>query len=232
MYLIKALLVALFYNNLLIMPIQIAIAEDNLFLLQSIKEKLSFFEDLNCCWTAIHGAQLLEFLESKERPDLILMDIEMPVKDGIATTALVRQRYPTMNIIMLTVVDSHDHIFRAIQAGANGYLLKEVSPPELHKSIVDTLAGGAAMTPSIAQKALQLLRNPNLPPKKTIEVQLTKREIEILQHLSQGSSSRQIAEQLHRSPKTVRNHIEHIYKKLQVHSKLEAVQKARDNFML
>lgn len=214
------------------MSIKIAIAEDNLFLLQTIKEKLSFFADLEVCWTAIHGEQLLDFLATKELPDLILMDIEMPVKNGIATTAAVRKTHPTLKIVMLTVMDNHEHIFQAIQAGANGYLLKEVSPPELHKSILDTLAGGAAMTPSIAQKALQLLRNPTLQPQTTLEVQLTKREIEILQHLSQGATSRQIAEQLFRSQKTIRNHIENIYKKLQVHSKLEAVQKAKDNFIL
>lgn len=214
------------------MSIKIAIAEDNLFLLQSIKEKLSFFPDLEICWTAIHGEQLLEFLASKELPDLILMDIEMPIKNGIATTAAVRKTHPALKIVMLTVMDNHEHIFQAIQAGANGYLLKEVAPPELHKSILDTLAGGAAMTPSIAQKALQLLRHPNLQPQQTLEVELTKREIEILQYLSQGATSRQIAEQLFRSQKTIRNHIENIYKKLQVHSKLEAVQKAKDNFIL
>jgi DNA-binding NarL/FixJ family response regulator len=216
------------------MPIQIAIAEDNIFLLQNIKEKLSFFDDLQVAKFATNGKELMDKLEQDFNIDLILMDIEMPVLNGIETTANIKKKHPQIKIIMLTVLDDYDSIFKAIQAGANGYLLKEINAADLHKSILETMAGGAAMTPTIAQKALQLLRTPNLQKVNLSqeEIKLTKREIEILEQLSHGLSNTKIAANLNRSPKTVRNHIEHIYKKLQVHSKLEAVQKAKNNFII
>lgn len=216
------------------MPIQIAIAEDNIFLLQNIKEKLSFFDDLQVVTIATNGKELMDKLEGNFHLDLILMDIEMPIMNGIEATANVKKKYPQIKIVMLTVLDDYDSIFKAIQAGANGYLLKEINASDLHKSILETIDGGAAMTPVIAQKALQLLRNPNLKKANfnQEEIKLTKREIEILEQLSHGLSNTKIATNLNRSPKTVRNHIERIYKKLQVHSKLEAVQKARNNFII
>jgi DNA-binding NarL/FixJ family response regulator len=216
------------------MPTKIALAEDNIFLLQSIKEKLSFFDDLQLVQFATNGKELMDKLEQDFSIDVILMDIEMPIMNGIEATANIKKKYPQIKIIMLTVLDDYDSIFKAIQAGANGYLLKEINAGDLHKSILETIAGGAAMTPIIAQKALQLLRMPNLQKVNLNqeEIKLTKREIEILEQLSHGLSNTKIAANLNRSPKTVRNHIEHIYKKLQVHSKLEAVQKAKNNFII
>ena len=216
------------------MPIKIAIAEDNVFLLQNIKEKLSFFDNLQAVTFATNGKELMDKLEQDFNLDLILMDIEMPMMNGIDATANIKKKYPQIKIIMLTVFDDYDSIFKAIQAGANGYLLKEINASDLHKSILETIDGGAAMTPVIAQKALQLLRNPNLQQANLnpVEIKLTKRESEILEQLSHGLSNTKIAANLNRSPKTVRNHIEHIYKKLQVHSKLEAVQKAKNNFII
>lgn len=219
------------------MPITIAIAEDNPFLMRAIRDKLDIYTDLELALVATNGQELLDQLAQLQHlPDLILMDIEMPKLDGISATAAIKHQYPSIKVVMLTVIDNHDNILRAIQAGANGYLLKEVRPSELHQSIHQTMDGGAAMTPAIALKALQLLRQappPTAPdaPEAT-EVQLTKRELEILQHLSQGKTSTQIAEQLFRSPKTIRNHIENIYKKLQAHSKVEAIEEARKRFLL
>jgi DNA-binding NarL/FixJ family response regulator len=216
------------------MSIKIAIAEDNIFLLQSIKEKLSFFDDLELVQFATNGKELIDKLEQNFNLDLILMDIEMPMMNGIEATANIKKKHPQIKIIMITVLDDYDSIFQAIQAGANGYLLKEINAGDLHKSILETIAGGAAMTPIIAQKALQLLRMPNLQKASLNqeEIKLTKREVEVLEQLSHGLSNTKIAANLNRSPKTVRNHIEHIYKKLQVHSKLEAVQKAKNNFII
>ena len=217
------------------MAISIAIAEDNPFLLRAIRDKLDLYPEFEVVLVAQHGQDLLDQLEQQaHQPDLILMDIEMPTLDGILATVAVKQRYPSIKVVMLTVIDNHDNILRAIQAGANGYLLKEVRPPELQQSILDTLDGGAAMTPAVALKALQLLRQtpPPKAPADQPEVHLTKRELEVLQHLSQGKTSTQIAEQLFRSPKTIRNHIEHIYQKLQAHSRVEAIEAARKRFLL
>ena len=142
------------------MNIKIAIADDNRFLINTVKEKLSFFDDLNLKISAFNGSDLLVKLENNHNLDLILMDIEMPVLNGIETTEIVKQKYPHIKIIMLTVFDNDENIFKAIKAGADGYLLKEIKAKDLHEGILETLNGGAAMNPSIALKTLKLLRNP------------------------------------------------------------------------
>lgn len=211
------------------MSIKIAVVDDNTFLLHSIKEKLSFFDTIDIKHISLNGSELLTKLEENHNLDVILMDIEMPVLNGIETTQVVKQKYPHIKIIMLTVFDNDENIFNAIKAGADGYLLKEVNPEQLHNGIVETLNGGAAMNPSIALKTLKLLRNPididN--PRDKEDISLTTREVGVLEQLSKGLSYTAIADNLFLSPSTVRKHIENIYKKLQVHSKLEAVQKAK-----
>ncbi|WP_370227738.1 response regulator [Mesoflavibacter sp.] len=212
---------------------KIAIIDDNSFLISSIKEKLSFFEEIQVKYTANNGADLLEKLDKDHNLDALLMDIEMPVLNGIETTLAVKQKYPQIKIIMLTVFDNDENIFNAIKAGADGYLLKDVNPHELFNGIVDTLNGGAAMNPSIALKTLKLLRNPvDFKDVSKEDINLTNREVEVLEQLSKGLSYKVIADNLFLSPSTVRKHIENIYSKLQVHSKLEAVQKARRNNLI
>ncbi|WP_271424051.1 response regulator [Aequorivita sinensis] len=211
--------------------LKLAIVDDNSFLIHAIKEKLSFFEDVSVKHTSLNGSELLTKLQENHNLDLILMDIEMPVLNGIETTQIVKQKYPHIKIIMLTAFDNDEHIFNAIKAGADGYLLKEINPKDLYEGIFETLNGGAAMTPSIAMKTLKLLRNPidiqNLRDKE--QISLSAREVEVLDQLSKGLTYTVIAEHLFLSPSTVRKHIENIYKKLQVHSKIEAVQKARNH---
>ena len=216
------------------MKIKIAIVDDNSFLITSVNEKLSFFEDLDFKFSALNGSDLLVKLESSHNIDLILMDIEMPVLNGIEATEIVKQKYPHIKIIMLTVFDNDENIFNAIKAGADGYLLKDVNAKDLHDGIVETLNGGAAMNPSIAMKTLKLLRNPlNIENESDKEdIKLTPREVEVLEQLSKGLSYNLIAENLILSTGTVRKHIENIYKKLQVHNKLEAVQKAKRNNLI
>jgi DNA-binding NarL/FixJ family response regulator len=215
------------------MAIKIVIVDDNSFLIKAIAEKLSFFEDISVKFTALNGKDLLMKLESNTLVDLILMDIEMPEMNGIEATFQVKQKYPQIKIIMLTVFDNDENIFNAIKAGADGYLLKEVNPDELHQGIIETLNGGAAMNPSIALKTLKLLRNPiNFETTEQEDIKLTSREIEVLEQLSKGLNYNQIADNLILSPSTVRKHIENIYTKLQVHNKLEAIEKARNNNLI
>ncbi|PWK17569.1 response regulator [Xanthomarina spongicola] len=216
------------------MNIKIAIVDDNSFLITAVKEKLSFFDDLNLKFSAINGSDLLIKLEDNHNLDLILMDIEMPVLNGIETTEIIKQKYPHIKIIMLTVFDNDENIFNSIKAGADGYLLKEINAQDLHDGILETLNGGAAMNPSIALKTLKLLRNPlNIENKQEQEdIKLTTREIEVLEHLSKGLSYNAIAQNLILSTGTVRKHIENIYNKLQVHNKIEALQKAKKNNLI
>lgn len=211
------------------MKIHTAIIDDNNFLIKSVKEKLSFFDDILVSFTANDGWQCMDKLDADRNTNVILMDIEMPKLNGIETTAKVKQKYPQIKIIVLTVFDDDENIFNAIQAGADGYLLKDTTAQALYDAIIQTLEGGAVMTPSIATKTLNLLRAPfDLDAGGTEETtQLSSREIDVLVQLSTGLPYTSIAENLFISPSTVRRHIENIYKKLQVHSKTEAIALAK-----
>lgn len=217
------------------MNLRLALVDDNHFLIKVIEEKLSFFDNLTLKFSASNGKDLLNKLQNNPQIDLILMDIEMPVMNGIEATTMVKKLYPQIKIIMLTVFDNDENIFNSIKAGADGYLLKESDMDSLHRGILETMNGGAAMNPSIAMKALNLLRNPIQITTKNIneeEINLSNREVEVLEQLSRGLSYSVIAENLFISPGTVRKHIENIYKKLQVHNKLEAIQKAERNRLI
>lgn len=208
------------------MNIRIALAEDNGFLARSITEKLSYMDGVELRFHAENGKIMLEKLETETHPDVILMDIEMPEMNGIAATAEIKQKYPHIKIIMLTVFDDEENIFNAILAGADGYLLKDEPLPKLEEGIKMILEGGAPMSATIAARTLKLMRNPIQPQTQNEDFGLTKRESEILEQLVTGLNYQQIAENLIISPKTVRKHIENIYGKLQVHNKAEAIQKA------
>ena len=214
--------------------IRIAIVDDNTFLQKTIQDKLSFFADVEVRMKAIHGQDIIEKLEKNHNLDLILMDIEMPKMNGIEATAIIKSKFPQIKIIMLTVFDNDENIFKAIKAGADGYFLKEVNPQELYNGIQETLSGGAGMTPSIALKTLKLLREPLVFDDSIVkeEISLTSREIEVLEQLSKGLKYNAIAENLFLSPGTIRKHVENIYTKLQVHNKLEAIQKAKNNKLI
>jgi DNA-binding NarL/FixJ family response regulator len=217
------------------MNLKICIAEDNYFLVKTIKEKLSFFDDISIKFHANNGAELIGKLEENHNIDVVLMDIQMPIMNGIKATEIVKNKYPQIKVIMLTVVDDDNCVFKAIKAGANGYLLKEINAENLYQSIIEVTEGGAPMTPSIALKTLNLLRNPsalNSESEAVNNIKLTKRETEILLQLSKGLNYNNISENLIISPSTVRKHIENIYKKLQVHSKMEAVNKAKKNNLI
>ena len=213
--------------------IRIAVAEDNHFLAKSIIEKIALFEELHFKFLGTNGAELIGKLAEDSNIDIILMDIQMPEMDGIRATELIKQKHPQIKIVMLTVFDDDENIYNAIKAGANGYLLKDIDPESLVKGIKEVMEGGASMTPSIALKALNLLRNPvKLEAEVKEEIVLTNREQDILEQIAKGLNYHQIAVNLIISPATVRKHIENVYKKLQVHNKVEAVQKAIKNNLL
>lgn len=214
--------------------IKLAIVDDNSFLIKATQDKLSFFDDILVKFTAFNGKCAIENLKENHNIDLILMDIEMPIMNGVEATFCIKNLFPQIKIIMLTVFDNDENIFKAIKAGADGYLLKEVNPNELHQGIVETLNGGATMTPSIAMKTLKLFRNPEIFESKVNkeECHLTPREIEVLEQLSKGLRYNAIADNLFLSSGTVRKHVENIYTKLQVHNKLEAIHKAKSNKLI
>lgn len=210
-------------------PIKIAIVDDQSIMQKLVIDKLKYYPDIHLKHVASKGEEIRNFLESFPHLDLILMDIEMPSENGVEVTQFIKTKYPHIKILMLTVFDDSENIFSAIQAGAEGYLLKDISRESLYKGIVDTMNGGAAMTPSIALKTLKLLKQNTSTQKANLEFNLSQREISVLEQLSTGLNYKQIASNLVVSPSTVRKHIENIYKKLRVHSKIEAVTLAKNN---
>ncbi|WP_396179729.1 response regulator [Flavobacterium sp.] len=214
--------------------IKILLVEDNLFLQKALEEKLSFFPDVIIKDTAQNGEEAIVILEKNHVFDLILMDIEMPKMNGIKATEIIKSKYPQIKIVMITVYDNDDNIFNAIKAGADGYLLKETQAEKIYEAIGETLSGGAAMSPSIAMKTLKLLKNPGVfeDPEAAEGIELSVREIEVLEQLSKGLKNKDIADNLFISFSTVKKHIENIYKKLQAHNRIELIQKARNNKLI
>ena len=211
------------------MPVTIAIIDDNPELLKQLSENLSVFEEVKILFTATNGAEALKALEQCEKlPQLVLMDIEMPLMDGIEATAIIANE-TDIKVLILTVFDADEKIFEAIKAGAAGYLLKDSKPHRIVSAIEDIMEGGAPMSPHIASRTLQLLRDSankhELHPKPA-DYKLSERETELLQLLVEGNTYQQIADSIFISHGTVRKHVQNIYGKLHIHSKVEAVNTA------
>ncbi len=209
--------------------IKIAIAEDLPQLADALKEKVELATEFRVKTVAQNGKVLIDSLQKDHVIDVILMDINMPQMDGIEATEIITNRWPGIKVIMSTVFSDEHYLFDSIMVGATGYLMKDEPPAKIHKSIYEALEGGAPMSKEIARKSLNLIKRGK--PKKEMnlaeEYNLTLREIEILEHLSKGNSYEKIADNLYISYGTVRKHIENCYRKLRVHSKLEAINKIK-----
>lgn len=170
-----------------------------------------------------------EILENtrKDKPEVILMDIQMPGISGIEAVQLVKKQYPHIQICMQTVFEDNEKIFAAICSGASGYILKDSTPDKYINAIIDTFQGGSPMTPSIARKVLTMFQNQNT--KVTDFVELTTGEKNVLELLVKGLSYKMIAADLGVSFPTVNFHLKNIYKKLHVNSATEAISKALVN---
>ena len=208
--------------------IHIAIAEDNAFALQSILDKLAKYDDLAVKLICTHGQDLLSKIK-QQSIYLVLMDIEMPILNGIEATKRLNALNPKIKILALTTFDDDDKIFEMIMAGASGYLLKEESHDVIYRAILDALDGGAAMSASIALKVINMMRRSTVDTKPIKNFDITPREKEILEQLKKGLTYEQIAANLFISYGTVRKHIENIYRKLQVDNKVSAVNIAIAN---
>ncbi len=217
--------------------IKIAITDDQLVNRKTIRQNLSDDKGIEIVFEAKNGVEFFEKLQElkpEDQPELILMDIDMPVMDGIEAIALGTLKFPHIKFLVLTVFDDDDKIFKAIQAGASGYLLKDDSATQLIEAITNAIEfNGVPMSPAIARKTLQWMRNTVSPPPEanqkgfTAENEiLTDREIEILKLMVDGLDYKKIAEKLFISPHTVRTHTSKIYEKLHVNSKAEAIKMA------
>jgi DNA-binding NarL/FixJ family response regulator len=199
----------------------ILIYEDNTSLRESLNTLLSLSQDYQVLGAFDNCSQVIQQLETA-RPDVILMDIDLPGINGIEAVKLIRRVNREVQIIMLTVFDDNTHVYDALYAGANGYLLKKYISDKLVNSIAEVMQGGAPMSPSIARMVISHMHETTA----NNDYQLTAREKEILQSLSKGNSFKLIAAELGISHETVRTHIKHIYDKLHVQSQIEAVSKA------
>lgn len=199
--------------------------EDNEHLRKSMESLFKLQADVDLLAVFPNAQTVLQDI-AMLKPDVILMDIDMPVVSGIEAVAIIRTTHPDLPVIMLTVFDDNDHIFQTICAGASGYLLKN-NLNQLFPAIADVLNGGAPMTGSVARKVLTLFPRQQKKQPETDEL-LSAREDEILQLLVRGLSYKMIASELNITLETVRSHIKKIYKKLQVNSATEAAFKARN----
>lgn len=213
------------------MRIKVALFEDNPLLRDSLVQLINASEGLICTGAFPDCSNLIRKVESA-KPDVILMDIDLPGMNGIEAVGQINQTYPDMVIIMQTVFNDNERIFQSITAGASGYLLKNTSPARILEAIREAATGGAPMTPSIAHKILDVFRSkkPALPAKE--QSQLNERQQEILECIFNGMSYKLIGEKLFVSVDTVRYHVKNIYEILHVHSRDELISKAKGKSLL
>jgi DNA-binding NarL/FixJ family response regulator len=203
--------------------IKVMIFDDNIGRLEGLELLINHTKGMACIGTFLNCKNILLEISSN-KPDVVLMDIDMPGINGVEALKLLRIHAPEIMVIMQTVFEDEEKIFEAIHEGAHGYFLKKTSPEKLIAGITDVLEGGAPMTTSVAKKVLEMFRNQ--PAKKTNNFQLTEREQLILSYLIKGHSYKMIAEECHITWHTVNSHCKKIYEKLHVHSASEAVAKA------
>lgn len=159
------------------------------------------------------------------KPDVVVMDIDMPGMTGIEGVLHLKKAHPKVEALMLTVFDDDERVFQAVCAGASGYLLKKTPPARILEALREVTEGGAPMSPVIARKVLQLY--PGKPAEKDADLdKLTLREMEVLKTLARGFSHKMVATELKISTETVRTYVKRIYEKLHVHSVTEAIAKA------
>lgn len=205
------------------MPITIAIVEDNDQLRGTLARVLNRAEGFQCASTFGNAEDALKALP-QEKPDVVLMDINLPGMNGVECVRQLKQLCPTTQVIMLTVYEDTENIFNALAAGATGYMLKRTPRAELLQAIRDVLKGGSPMTTHIARKVVQSFLKPVTPAQQATE-DLSPREKEVLDCLAQGFLYKEIAEKLGISYETVHTYIRRIYEKLQVRTRTEAVAK-------
>ena len=203
--------------------IKVAIIEDNKVLRNSVANLLNHQEGMRCVCALSNLLNVVSEFR-KYRPDIVLMDIGLPDISGIEGVRVVKENFTEIEVLMFTVFDDDEKIFEAIKAGASGYLLKKSSTDEIIEAIVSLYNGGAPMSASIARQVIRSFQEGSYTLKE--DFALTAREKEILHCLMDGMSYKKITEKYFISISTVRTHIRHIYEKLHVNSKAQAVAKA------
>lgn len=204
-------------------PIKTAIIEDQNDIREGLASLISFTDGFKCTGAYQSMEEALDRIKMNV-PDVVLSDIGLPGMDGIQGIKILKEKYPEMLILMITVYDDDERIFDALCAGANGYLLKRTPPMRLLESLREAVDGGSPMSPEVASKVIRLFRE--IRPPATVDYDLTPHEMRLLKLLVDGHNYNTAAKELKSSVNTVKFYIKRIYEKLQVHSKSEAVAKA------
>ncbi|MGH7951681.1 MAG: response regulator [Limisphaerales bacterium] len=199
----------------------VAIVEDNAVMRKSFRQWIDAAPGFQCVIACANAEEAIAEIP-RLKPDVVLMDVNLPGESGIACTARLKEKLPGVQIIIVTVYRNQELIFQALQAGASGYLLKRSSPEEILKAISEVLSGGAPMTGEIARMLVEVFQKKPAVPMAVDG--LTQREAEILSLLSEGLSNKEIADRGKISYDTVRAHLRHIYEKLHVRGRTEAVK--------
>lgn len=205
--------------------IRILIADDHELFRRGLRMVLEDEHDIDVIGEAGDGKTAVQMVRD-EAPDVVVMDVRMPVMSGIDAARQMKDENPSVKVLMLTISDDEDDLYQAIKAGANGYLLKEISIDEIGNAVRSVHGGQSLISPSMASKLLNEFATMIKKEEEKAHVptpRLTPREMEVLQHVAQGMNNREIAKALFISENTVKNHVRNILEKLHLHSRMEAV---------
>lgn len=210
--------------------IKVIIADDQTLFRQGLRTLLSVQSDFEVVGEAVNGAEALKLI-AKHRPDVALMDVEMPVLDGVAATRRIQEEYPDCQVVILTTFDNDEYVFEGLRAGALGYLLKDTPADKLVEAVRTAAQGKSFLEPSVAAKVVSefsRLSDIAVQRHQALDEPLTPRETEILRLIVQGMSNREIAHHLVITEGTVKNHVTAILSKLEVNDRTQAALRARD----
>lgn len=206
------------------MTVRVVIADDHPMVRSGLRNMLDSARDIQVVAEAATGADAVH-AAGEHNPDVVLMDLRMPDLDGVAATAEIHRRYPSVHVLVVTTYDSDADILAAIDAGATGYLLKDARRDDLYAAVRSAARGETTLAPKVASRLLDQMRGADTAA-------LTRREIEVLQHVAAGRRNRDIARQLHIGEATVKSHLLHIFDKLGVDDRTHAVTVALERGIL
>jgi DNA-binding NarL/FixJ family response regulator len=207
-------------------PTRVLVVDDHALFRYGLKAMLTSAEGFEVVGEAANGEEVLEQV-AKTQPDIILMDIQMPGINGIEATRRVLERDPSVGVVVVTMFEDDDSVFAAMRAGARGYVLKGADAEEVLKVVAAVAGGEAHFGPKIARRLMGFFSDPKPAPSEAFP-ELTAREAEVLDLIAQGRNNVEIAKRLYLSQKTVRNHVSHVFLKLQVADRAQAIIRARE----